>query len=219
MLGADPRIPLVVPPTPWIVAGRALVVIGHLGRADARQLAGRPRGFAAPPLAGSVAVLGLVDYSDTPVGPYYELAVSPGVLWRDLPGALVSHMFVDSARSRLAGRALWGLPKELARFFWEPERVAVSDPTDRPLLTVTWEEYGAWPRLGIPPLPVMTLRGPRRQLFTVGGWASGIRRARVRLTIPPASPLAPLAALTRGPYLALWLDHLRLRISDAFDML
>ncbi len=219
MLGADPTLSLAVPPTPWVVSGRALVVIGHLGRAHARALAGRPRGFAAPPLMGSFAALGLVDYTDTPVGPYHELAVSPGVLWRDLPGALVSHMFVDSARSQLAGRALWGLPKELARFTWEPTRVVVSDPADQPLLSVTWEAQGEWPRLGVPPLPVMTLRGPRRQLFTAGGGASGVRRARVRLSIPPTSPLAPLAALTRGPYLALWLDHLRLRISDAFDML
>src|SRR5579875_1579954 len=108
MFVADPSIPLLFAPTPWNVAGQALVIVGHLSRRAARALAGHPRGFAAPPLLGSVAVLGLISYTDTPVGPYHELAFTPGVLWRDIPAALVSHMLVDSARSKMAGRALWG---------------------------------------------------------------------------------------------------------------
>jgi acetoacetate decarboxylase len=214
--GADA---LPIAPTPWLVRGQALVLLGHLGRKAARQLAGNPRGFAAPPMLGSFAAVGLIAYTATPVGPYHELTVIPGILWRDLPGALVSHMLVDSARSVLAGRALWGLPKTLAHFSWQPHAVAVSDAADVPLLAATWQARHTWPRLAMPPLPMMTLRGPRRQLFTASGTATGIQRVRAQLAIPDASPLAPLAAIMRGPHLALWLDEFRLRLSDAFDLL
>ncbi len=87
------------------------------------------------------------------------------------------------------------------------------------LLDAVWQARGDWPRLAFPPLPAMTLRGPRRQFFTVSGWAGGVQRARVRLTLPPDSPFAPLAALTRGPHLALYLHRFRLHIGDAFDLM
>jgi hypothetical protein len=216
LFGADA---LPIAPTPWVVRGQALVILGHLSRRAARQLAGNPRGFAAPPLLGSFAALGLIDYTETPVGPYHELAVLPGILWRDLPGALMSHMLVDSARSVLAGRAIWGLPKALAYFAWQPQQVAVTDGDGRIILTTTWHFRHVWPRLALPPLPVMTLRGPRRQIFTASGSATGIIRVNAHLAIAPESPLAPLAALTRGPHLALWLNQFRVRLSDAFDLL
>lgn len=209
---------LPIAPTPWLVSGQALVILGHLRRNAARQLADRPRGFVAPPLLGSFALLGLIDYTATPVGAYHELAVIPGILWRDLPGALISHMLVDSARSALAGRALWGLPKTMARFDWQPHQVRIMDAAGQTVLAATWQIRRPWPRLALPPLPVMTLRGPRRQFFTASSFATGIQRVRVQLTIPQASPLAALAEITRGPHLALWLDHVRLRLSHAFDL-
>lgn len=208
-----------IPPSPWVVQGSALVIIGRLGRRAARDLAGNPRGLVGLPGLGSIAVLGLIRYDDTPVGPYHEVVVIPGVLWRTLPGALISHMLVDSARSRLAGRALWGLPKELAHFDWQPERLTVADPTGQTVLTASWQPTGM--RLGflLPPLPVATLRGPRRQLFVTGGWLTGMRRARVALAIPATSPFASLAAIVRGPHLALAIDRFRVRISAAVDLL
>lgn len=163
---------LPIPPPPWIVRGSALVVLGHLSRGRARALAAQPRGFMAPPLLGSLGVLGLIHYDDTPVGPYNELALMPGVLWRQmLPGMLISHMLVDNARSRMAGRALWGLPKELARFAWTDQQIAVTTPTGTPLLTAARRTPAgssrARPHAARPPLPNLHdgwlgCRGPSR---------------------------------------------------------
>lgn len=208
-----------IPPSPWVVQGTALVIIGRLNSRHARDLAGNPHGLVVVPGFGTIAMLGLVHYADTPVGPYHEVAVCPGVLWRTLPGALISHMLVDSARSRLAGRALWGLPKELAHFDWQSNHITVADQDGQPLLDVGWQVNGLRLGAGLPFVPVATLRGPRRQLFATNGWLADVRRARVTLAIPPASPLAPLASLVRGPHLALAINRFRLRISAAVDLL
>ncbi len=209
---------LLVPTSPWLVRGNALIIIGHLSRRGARTLAGQPRGLLAPPLLGTVAAMGIIDYTETPVGPYHEVTVSPGVLWRDLPGALVSHMLVDNLRSRLAGRAIWGLPKELARFQWGVGHAAVTDMDDQPLIAATWRARGGWPSLPLPPLPVMAQRGPRCQVFTVGGALGHVTRVRATLAIPKVSGFAPLARLARGPHLALYIEGFRLRIGNAYDL-
>ena len=210
---------LPIPPSPWPVTGSALVVIGHLSRARARALAASPRGFIAPRLLGSLCVLGLIHYDTTPVGPYNELALTPGVLWRQLPGLLISHMLVDSTRSRMGGRAIWGLPKELAHFTWAEQQIAITTPDAQPLLTAHWAAKKHAGHLLIPPAPIITLRGPRCQIFTMGGWAADVHRAKVTLDIPPASPYAPLTALVQGPYLAWHLGHFHLKISNPLDLL
>jgi hypothetical protein len=210
---------LPIPPSPWLVRGSAVVIIGRLNRARARQLVAGPRGLLAAPGLGSVCVLGLIQYDETPVGPYSELALIPGLFWRQLPGMLVSHMLVDSARSRMGGRALWGLPKELARFTWGTQRVSVATPEETPLVTLSWTTRPRQTSLFIPPAPVTTLLGPRHMIFEMHGRADGAQRARVTLDIPAASPYAPLSTLTHGPYLAWHLAHFRVRISHAYDLL
>lgn len=208
-----------IPPAPWTVRGAALVVVGRLGRDAARELAGRARGLAAPWPLGSLAAVGFVRYDDTPVGPYHELTVAPGILWRDLPGALISHMIVDSERSMLAGRALWGLPKTLGRFDWQPEGVTVRNAAGTTLLAARYTLRRRSLPLATPPLPVFSLRGPRRQLFTVGGWLGDAQRVHVQLTAPADSPLVLVPGLLRGPHLALWIASFRLRVSTPFDLL
>ncbi|HVF16551.1 MAG TPA: acetoacetate decarboxylase family protein, partial [Steroidobacteraceae bacterium] len=50
---------------------------------------------------------------------YHELIVAPALVrlgWR--MGAWISHIYVDSEMSMLAGREIWGLPKQLAAFHW-----------------------------------------------------------------------------------------------------
>ncbi|MBA3826209.1 MAG: hypothetical protein H0X24_20205, partial [Ktedonobacterales bacterium] len=66
--------------------------------------------------------------------------------------------------------------------------------------------------------PVMTLRGPRCQIFTVSGTLGHVTRVRATLTIPKESRLAPLARLARGPHLAFFAEGFRLRIGNAYDL-
>jgi hypothetical protein len=215
-----------VPPSPWRLHGSALVMVGHLRRHDARALAQHtqnPRGLLAAPLMGSLASLALVRYDTTPVGPYHELAISPGVLWHAIPAAFISDMFVDSAPSWLGGRSLWGLPKVMANFTWttdtQSQEVAVADATGNPVLRAEFRLRGPLPGILVPPIPVISVRGPRHQLFNISGRVGRIRRASVTLDIPAASTFGALRQLVQGPHLALWLDGFHLRISTALDLL
>ncbi len=219
-----PAIP--VPPSPWRLHGSALVIMGRLRRHDARALAQHtqnPRGLLAAPLVGSLASLALVRYDATPVGPYHELAISPGFLWHAIPAAFISDMFVDSMPSWLGGRSLWGLPKALADFTWttdaQTQEVAVVGAAGDLLLHTEFRLRGSITGIVVPPIPVISVRGPRHQLFNVSGRVRRIRRASVTLDIPAASSFSALRQLLRGPHLALWLDGFHLRISTALDLL
>jgi hypothetical protein len=79
------------PPPPWTCRLRAVLAFARAGA--------RPAGFA------------VAHYLETPVGPYREALV--GVVTGPRSGR-VPWMVVDSAPSMAAGRAWWGLPKELA---------------------------------------------------------------------------------------------------------
>jgi hypothetical protein len=215
----DISAPTTVPPSPWQVSGAALIVVGRLPRRSWRALNPERAHILAAPFAGSLAAFSVIHYIDTPVGPYHEFAVSPGIAWHSLPGALVSYMLVDSARSRFGGRVLWGLPKEIAQFTWEDGNVAIVAEAGASLAWVRWRTHGQGLALPVPPLPMLTVRGPRRQFFAVRGWLSGVRRATVTLDIPPESPFVPLLELLCGPHLALYADHFRLHIGTAFDVL
>ncbi len=67
---------------------------------------------------GRIAYMMLVDYTDSPVGPYQELLFIPGRVattggeWR----WTISRIFVSTAASVSNGRDNWGIPKELADF-------------------------------------------------------------------------------------------------------
>lgn len=59
--------------------------------------------------------LALVHYDTSPVGAYDEFAV----IELTLRGPSVTEIFVTSAASQKAGRALWGFPKTLENLSWK----------------------------------------------------------------------------------------------------
>jgi hypothetical protein len=77
---------------------------------------------------GRYAVVGTawVDYRAGSVLVYDELMSTLLVRrgWRALP--TITHIWVDSVASREGGRALWGIPKELATFNFSADRFAGS---------------------------------------------------------------------------------------------
>jgi hypothetical protein len=89
-----------LPPPPWTCRLRAVACLARVGGPGRR-----PAGFA------------VVDYAETPVGPYREALVA------ELAGprsGTVVWMAVNSATSKAAGRVHWGLPKELAALAADP---------------------------------------------------------------------------------------------------
>ena len=138
---------------------------------------GRPPLPPGSPYAGRtlpVTVGALVDYLDSPVGPYRE--VVGGVLLRG-PGLHVPFIAVDSLPSLRAGREHWALPKTLAAF---------DDGTATGVgwsVATTTRGYG--PRLPVG-AALFAHQDGRRALVTV----RGLGRAAV-LTVAASGPTLP----------------------------
>ena len=99
------RLPATSPPAPWDCRLRAVVWVQRGAPALTTPLPGR----VLPVTVGAV-----IDYLDTPVGPYREVFAAPVV--RGRLAVHVPFMAVDSLASLRGGRENWGLPKVLAAF-------------------------------------------------------------------------------------------------------
>jgi acetoacetate decarboxylase len=114
------------PPAPWELRGR-VALIGVPVRVSAARAAGLPPG--ARVLSAGPWTLGgllLADYDETATLAYRELIVfSALALAGGRPAFVVSHIYVDLEASLDGGRAIWGLPKQLARFTARDGRAAV----------------------------------------------------------------------------------------------
>lgn len=120
MLQPDATLPDVprVPP-PWELHGNAWIVVMRWprGRAASTRLEFVPDSLR-PTLAGPLALLMLVDYTQAPCGPYRELLFVPGVLrFEDHKHHLsISRILVSTWQSVVNGRLNWGIPKDRADF-------------------------------------------------------------------------------------------------------
>lgn len=184
------------PPPPWPMVGPFLLVPRLLGRAAARALL--PDALHGGPAVGLVL---LGDWREGSALRYGELAGLVGPVWRrGRMTAWVTSMHVDDAASQAGGRAIWGVPKELARFERDGETREVRDAQDRLLLRARW------------PMPRRLVALPASGSFA-GAIAGPLRRAALRgslraapvvarLEVPDDSPLAPLGVSGRRPALA-----------------
>ncbi|KAH9852028.1 hypothetical protein C2E23DRAFT_827258 [Lenzites betulinus] len=64
----------------------------------------------------------LIRYSESPVGPFEELAIAPGEFANPYqkPSHRVTRAYVSSMEALINGRQNWGLPRELAQFSFTP---------------------------------------------------------------------------------------------------
>lgn len=103
----------VSPPPPWPAAVRA-TLWWHRAAPGAADYG--PGGRTLP-----MTLAMMVDYLESPVGPYREILASPVLRMPSrrvgaLPAMAVPFIAVDSEASVHGGRAHWSLPKVLARF-------------------------------------------------------------------------------------------------------
>ena len=105
-------LPLSTSPPPWHCRVRAVV---WAQRAVAPLPAGSP--YAGRALGLTVGAV--VDYLDTPVGPYREVFAGPLLRGWGWPTVHVPFIAVDSVPSVSGGRAHWQLPKVLGGFTGE----------------------------------------------------------------------------------------------------
>lgn len=141
-------------------------------------------------------VIGAVRYTDSPVGPYLELAVGEPARLGARPGVCMTTMVVNTPHARAGGRVNWGYPKELGTLRWS------AHDDDREL---AWEERGLRVR-GRPrrfALPVMV---PVRNLQRRGDGPVVVparvrgraRFGRLEVDVPDGDPLAGIAGSHPG---------------------
>lgn len=101
-------------PAPWVLTGSGYVLLYHFPRAFVEQIAPP---FLRGAFRGGLGSVMLVDYQTSPVGPYRELLIVPGLFaFRQRSYFSVSQIYVSSQASVDAGRENWGLPKARADF-------------------------------------------------------------------------------------------------------
>lgn len=212
-----------IPAAPWMLTGSALLLFGRLPSSSVKALRLGTRGVFAIRGIGNLATAAIIRYDETPVGAYHEFFICPGILWHYVPTLHVSHMLVDNDRALLAGRALWGLPKEFANFSldWRSTGLSsvITGEDQQPLLHAQASVLGRFPSFPLPSLPFITVRGPRYQLFLINGMLRKAHRVKIDLAIEPHSPFYPLLPLLQNPHIAVWVESFQIKIAPAFDIM
>lgn len=117
---SKPPLPSSEFPPPWTLKGEGIILIY---RFDKTWVEGA--GLLPPSLKGKarggLGYVMLVDYQESPVGPYRELLLIPGKFGKK-GKQTITHIFVDSPQSLSSGRKNWNIPKELASFHWKKEK-------------------------------------------------------------------------------------------------
>jgi hypothetical protein len=113
------QLPASVAGAPWQTKCR---VVTWLHAVDEAALAALPGGIRSAGI--SIVAWALVRYSETPVGPYDEVAAT--LLPADGDYGHIPFIVVDSLPSIVGGRTNWLLPKALAEFDWDDDDNAVT---------------------------------------------------------------------------------------------
>ncbi len=189
------------PPAPWRLQGQLYASVWWVP-VRRLQLSLDPA-LELLTVAGRACVAAaFVDYQPGSVLTYGELfgAVSVRLRGSLRAGMTVTHMWVDSEPSLRGGRALWGMPKQMARFALDPA------PPDAAFTGASWDSQGKelarvrmQPLAGAPrkvrlPVPVLNLQvlhGKVQAPPSAIRFSPRLLRA-AEWTIPGDSPLAEL---------------------------
>jgi acetoacetate decarboxylase len=189
------------PPAPWTLQGRALLSPQWIDCAQVRPLLPPELRIVSPWPGKTLGGLYLATYGSGSTLEYNELIVVAGLVRRGRRfGIWVSHIYVDSPASMAGGREIWGLPKELAQFAWEPDSVTVRQ-SDRLLCRLRYSPpRNLWrQKFSLPAFSLLH----SQLLFFQGRIVSRLGLVRARWEVPAESPFA-----------ALGLDGARLTISQ-----
>ncbi|WP_419420178.1 hypothetical protein ACNVED_02465 [Legionella sp. D16C41] len=104
-------------PAPWQLRGQGYICLLKASSIHANFKSSIPEELSNCKKSNAYSLMILVDYTESPVGPYYELLFIPGYF--DLNGQQylsITRIFVSSMDSVINGQQNWGIPKELAEF-------------------------------------------------------------------------------------------------------
>lgn len=105
-----------IAPPPWNLKGTGIILIYKFSKNWAENQGLLPR-FLKDNFKGGLGYLMLVNYTESPVGPYKELLLIPGKFTPKNKQS-ISKIYVSSESSTINGRANWGIPKDTLPFTW-----------------------------------------------------------------------------------------------------
>lgn len=107
-------------PAPWKLKGEGIILIFKFKKEWVEEYAHLPKHLIGK-FRGGLGYVMLVDYHESPVGPYHELLIIPGK-FRKTKMQAITKIYVDSEASTINGRKNWGIPKETLPFTWTKEK-------------------------------------------------------------------------------------------------
>jgi hypothetical protein len=179
--GLAEQLPDSTPGPPWACRVRAVIWVQ-------RATAPLPQGSRWAGRVRALTLGAVVNYLESPVGPYREVFAGPLLRGSLLPVVHVPFIAVDSLPSVHGGRTHWALPKSVARFAGEVGAGEVTANGEQWSVSVSARQHG----------PGLPLRGPL-------GNAQAGRRAGVLLR--GRGRLARVRVAADGPSLSGWLGH------------
>lgn len=168
-------------PAPWNLKGEGVIMVFNFKKdwvESSPFLSADQKGN----FIGGLGYVMLVNYHDSPVGPYKELLIIPGK-FKPHKRQTITRIFVDSPLSTENGRYNWGIPKETVPFKWRSEEGVDTigiGPEEDPILFCKLKTYGI-------PFPATTKLVPIKLHQQLGG--------KVFLTDPKGSGWGRLAKI------------------------
>jgi hypothetical protein len=179
------------PPEPWDLRGHGYVSAWLV---PTSALPALPDGVTPISVAGR-AVVGTawVDYLPGGLLPYHELLAAVVVRRGRSVGLSITDIWVDSPASLAGGRALWGIPKDMAEFdmVHGPRFAGTASVDGRTIAEARFRAAPAGPRLPVRGTLVQALH---RELAVTPIRADGrVTTARASWRFDPSGPLGWLA--------------------------
>jgi hypothetical protein len=104
-------VPMLLPTPPYRFPGARVLYQPKWVRAEAARRVTPDGVHLLSAFGWTLGGVFVVDWTDSPIGPYSEAAVLSGLVWRDgALGAWASHIVVTSPDAVAAARQFWGLP-------------------------------------------------------------------------------------------------------------
>ena len=203
-----PSTPFLPVPAPWTLQGEGIVLLFHFKKDWVAQAGNLPAHLQGK-FKGGFGYVMLVNYQESPVGPYKELLFIPGKFGEEKLQSITT-IYVDSEASTANGRANWAIPKETAEFHWQKEK-----GIDQVEVSLNGQQvFRASIRSGGIPFPMSTALLPIRLrqelegqvLFTQPegkGWGKLARIQDVEVDpqlFPDIRGIKPLIALKVSPF-------------------
>ncbi|PSL02017.1 hypothetical protein [Cecembia rubra] len=130
-------------PAPWDLQGEGIIMVFNFKKDWVENNAFLNADQKGKFLGGLGYVM-LVNYHQSPVGPYKELLIIPGK-FSPHNRQSITKIFVDSDSSTQNGRFNWGIPKETVPMIWRSEKnwdtIGIGQEDD-PILFCKIKTYG-----------------------------------------------------------------------------